>query len=213
MKKSILLLMLAAFCAASAAEPPAPLSEPQHIEFKYYGFYCVVDYTHTLCLTHFSGQYMEPITGQVVGFYDKYNLNGVTAIVGWQWRKETALGLGFSYLNDPSKSFSQIPVFVEFRSHFLRKRLTPFSAIQIGYSVPFGSKNTGSQYTRIDMGGITFAANIGLRFAFKQKFGMNIYAGYQMIQLNSVERGFDGVASTRMPELYDNIRFGMGFNF
>lgn len=223
MKKLFFMLILAASFAASAAEPLAPeaksspiyasLNGAEHIEFKYYGFYCVVDYTHMFCFTNFSGQYMEPMTGQIMGFYDNYHLNGISAVAGWQWRKETALGVGFSYLNDPIKSFSQIPVFLEFRSHFLRSRLTPFTSLQIGYTVPFGSKNAGYEYTRIDRGGVTFAINIGLRFAFKQKFGMNIYGGYQMIQLNSVERGFGGVASTRMPELYDNIRFGLGVNF
>lgn len=205
--------MLLAGLSASALEPPVPSPAPQHVEFKYYGFYCVVDYTQMFCFTNFSGQYMDPATGIIIGFNDKYNLSGITAVAGWQWRKETALGLGFSYLNDPMKSFSQLPVFLEFRSHFLRSRITPFTSLQLGYSVPFGSKNMAVEYTRIDKGGITFAINIGARFAIKQKFGINIYAGYQMIQLNSVERGFDGVASTRMPELYDNIRFGLGLNF
>lgn len=219
--------MLLAALAVSAAEPPAASPEStlgetslsafnrgmDHVEFKYYGFYCVVDYTHMLCLTNFSGQYMNPVTGQIIGFYDNYNLNGVTAVAGWQFRKETALGLGFSYLNDPMKSFSQIPLFVEFRSHYMRSRITPFTTVQLGYTIPFGSKNAVSEYTRIAEGGITFAFSVGARFAIKQKLGINIYAGYQLIHLNSVERGFNDVACTSMSELYDNIKFGLGVNF
>lgn len=219
------LLLLVGLSARAAVVPvtePAPAQQPgfmapartmDHIEFKYYGFYCVVDYTNMFCFTHFSGQYMEPNTGQIIGFHDNYQLNGVTAVAGWQWRKETALGLGFSYLNDPMKSFSQIPVFLEFRSHFLRSRITPFTSIQLGYTIPFGSKNLAEEYTRIDRGGIMFAFNIGGRFAIRPKFGINIYVGYQLVNLDSVERGFGGVASTRMSELYDNIRFGLGVNF
>lgn len=213
LKKIFFTLMIMAGFVARAAEPPAPMPAPQHVEFKYYGFYCVVDYTQMFCLTNFSGQYQDPATGQIVGFYDKYNLYGITAVAGWQWRKETALGFGFSYLNDPLKAFSQIPVFVEFRSHFLRNRITPFTSVQLGYSIPFGSKSLTADYTRIVDGGITFAINIGGRFAISQKFGLNIFAGYQLIHLKNVERGFDGVASTRMSELYDNFRFGMGVNF
>lgn len=213
MKKFFLSLLLLTAVVAKTAEVWAQSSSPQHIEFKYYGFYCVVDYTHMFCFTNFSGQYMEPTTGQVIGFNDNYNLNGVSAVAGWQFRKETALGLGFSYLNDPLKAFSQIPVFLEFRSHFLRNRLTPFTSAQVGYTIPFGTKSTGVEYTRINEGGVTFAINIGLRFAIKQRLGINVYGGYQMIQLRSVERGFGGVAGTCMPELYDNIRFGMGVNF
>ncbi|MBQ1408879.1 MAG: hypothetical protein IIY87_03885 [Bacteroidales bacterium] len=213
MRKILLPLLLVFAFAAKAAEPPAPTPAPQHVEFKYYGFYSVVDFTRMFCLPHFSGQYQDPVTGTIVGFNDKYNLNGITAVAGWQWRKETALGLGFSFLNDPLKSFSQIPVFVEFRSHYLRSRISPFTCLQLGYSVPFGSKNPVESYTRIVEGGITFAFSVGARFAIKQRFGINLYAGYQLIQLNSVERGFNGVAATCMPELYDNIKFGLGVNF
>lgn len=186
---------------------------PKHVEFKYYGFYSVIDYTYMFCLPHESGQYMEPVTGTIVGFTDSYALNGITAIAGWQFRKETSLGVGFSYLNDATGAFSQIPVFAELRSHYLRNRVTPFTAVQMGYSIPFGSKNLVEEYTKIDQGGITLGLEGGIRFAVAQKFGLNVYAGYQMIQLRSVERGFNSVACTRMPELYHNFKFGIGVNF
>ena len=125
----------------------------------------------------------------------------------------TNIGIGFSYLNDAEGSFSQIPVFLEFRSHFLRSRITPFSVVQLGYSIPFGSKNSAEEYTRIDEGGITFALSAGARYAISQKLALNLYVGYQMIQLNSVERGFNLVAATKMPELYHNVKFGLGINF
>ena len=184
-----------------------------HVEFKYYGFYSVIDYTYMFCLPNESGQYMDPVTGQIVGFVDRYSLNGITAIAGWQFRKETALGIGFSYLSDPVGSFSQIPVFVELRSHYLRNRVTPFTSVQMGYSIPFGSKNLVEEYTKIAEGGITFGFETGARFAISQKFGLNVFAGYQLIQLRSVERGFNSVACTQMPELYHNFKFGVGVNF
>ena len=118
-----------------------------------------------------------------------------------------------SYLNDAVGSFSQIPVFLEFRSHFLRNRITPFTSVQLGYSIPFGSKNNVAEYTRIDEGGITFGLEVGARFAISRKLGLNIYVGYQMIQNRSVERGFNEVAASRFPELYDNLKFGIGVNF
>lgn len=203
MKKLLLLLSLMSFgVAMRAGQAPMPQSLPPHIEFKYYGFYSVIDYTFMTNLNTVHGEYV-----------DSYTLNGVTAVAGWQWRKESAIGIGFSYLNDAEGSFSQIPVFVEFRSHFLRNRITPFTAVQLGYSIPFGSKNASVDYTRIEEGGITAGFSVGARLAVKQKFGINIYAGYQLIQNNSVERGFDGVAATRLPELYHNVKFGLGVNF
>ena len=201
MKKTLLLLSLLTLITAARAEQLSPLAQmtnPPHIEFKYYGFYSVIDYTFMTNLNKVHGEYI-----------DDYVLNGITAVAGWQWRKESAVGLGFSYLNDATGSFSQIPVFLEFRSHFLRNRVTPFTAVQLGYSIPFGSKNAELDYTRIDEGGITMGFSAGIRFAIKQKFGLNVYAGYQLIQNNSVERGFNSVAATRLPELYQAIKEAM----
>lgn len=214
MKKiSLLLAVLLLATAARAGQPPMPQAWGDHIEFKYYGFYSVIDYTYMHAFTNESGQYMHPQTGQIIYAIDNYALNGVTAVAGWMWRKESALGLGFSYLNDTEGSFSQIPVFLEFRSHFLRNRLTPFTAVQLGYSIPFGSKNKSEDYTRIDQGGITFGFEVGIRFALRQKLGLNLYGGYQLIHCNSVERGFDQVAYSRFSELYEHYKFGVGLNF
>ncbi len=214
MKKTLLLLtLIAAVGIVNAGQPPAPQDGPTHVEFKYYGFYCVIDYTHMVAFTNESGQYMDPVSGQIIYAIDNYSLNGITAVAGWQWRKESALGIGFSYLNDAQGSFSQIPVFLEFRSHFLRNRITPFTSVQLGYSIPFGSKNAVEDYTRINEGGITFGLDLGARFAVSKKLGFNLYVGYQMIQNRSVERGFNQVAVSQFPELYHHYKFGIGINF
>ncbi|MBO7489530.1 MAG: hypothetical protein J6T88_04550 [Bacteroidales bacterium] len=205
MKKTFILLSLLTLIVAARAEQLSSFAQkdnPPHIEFKYYGFYSVIDYTFMTNLNTVHGEYV-----------DSYALNGITAVAGWQWRKESGIGIGFSYLNDAQGSFSQIPVFLEFRSHFLRNRITPFTAVQMGYSIPFGSKNAAVDYTRIDEGGITFGFSAGARFAISPKFALNLYAGYQLIQNNSVERGFNSVAATRLPELYHHFKFGLGVNF
>lgn len=213
MKKLFLsIAFLSVIFTAKAFQLPAPQSNPPHIELKYYGLYCVVDFTHMMHFKAQNGQYMDQF-GNLHAFDDVYGLNGITAVAGWQWRKESAIGLGFSYLSDPMGAFSQIPVFVEFRSHFLRNRLTPYTAVQMGYSIPFGSKNKVLEYTRIAEGGITFGLQAGLRFAFSRRFGINAYVGYQFIQCRDVERGFEEVATSSWPEIYHNLKFGTGFYF
>ncbi len=177
-------------------------ARPPHIEFKYFGFYSVVDYTFMSNLNKVHGEYI-----------DDYTLSGITAVVGWQWRKASAVGIGFSYLNDATGAFSQIPVFLEFRSHYLRNRVTPYTAIQMGYSIPFGSSSNAADYTRLDKGGITMGLQGGIRFAIRPRFGLNLYVGYQMLQENSVERGIGNEAATRLPEQYHNLKCGIGVNF
>ena len=194
--------MFAAVLNAQGGVLPTPQAQPPHIEFKYYGFYSVVDYTMMMCLNTKHGDYV-----------DDFMLNGVTAAVGWQWRKESGVGVGFSYLNDFDGAFSQIPIFVEFRSHYTRNRLTPFTVIQLGYTVPFGSQNSTQNYTKIDKGGITMGLSGGIRFAFKPKVGMNLYVGYQMLQSKLVERGDEIAQATKLPELYHCFKAGLGINF
>ena len=215
MKRHFLLLaLLATTFATYAGQPPLPQGTctPPHLEFKWHGFYCSLDYTFMTNLNKEHGGYMDQ-NGVEHQYIDKYSLNGVTCVAGWMWRKESAVGLGFSYLNDPTGSFSQIPVFVEFRSHFLRSRVTPFTTVQLGYSIPFGSKNKEVEYTRIDEGGLTVGVSAGARFALRQRLGINAYVGYQMIQTRSLERGWNQVAATKLPELYHNFKFGVGINF
>lgn len=174
-------------------------STPIHIEFKSYGFYSVIDYT-----------FMTNINKGT--FDDQYGLNGLTAIAGFQWRTGAAAGLGFSYLNDANKSFSQIPIFIEFRSHFLRSRVSPYTAIQAGYSIPFGSVNSNTEYIKIDKGGLTIGLEIGARIALRRKFAVNVFAGYQAFSL-TMERGINSVNTNRAPELYHNIKGGFGICF
>lgn len=193
---------LDALSSTMLAVPNVHKGGDNHIEYRYYGIYGVVDFS-----------YMTNIKPEHDGYKDDYSLMGFTASAGFQWRKECGLGLGFSYLNDATGAFSQIPVFIEFRSHYLRSRLTPFSDFQLGYSIPFGSSSGGDEYIKITKGGITFGAAVGARFAFTRNIAANFSVGYQMIQLRQVERGYMSVASTSLPELYHNLKVSVGLNF
>lgn len=175
---------------------------PSHLEFRYYGFYGAVDFT-----------FMTNLNKQHDIYTDNYNLMGMTAVAGFQWRKESAVGLGISYLSDPVGSFSQIPIFMELRSYYTRQRLAPYSAIQFGYSIPLGTVNSGINYVKLVEGGITAGVEVGARVAISRHFGLNLGVGYQMIQSRIVERGIQGEISTQLPELYHNLKVNVGFNF
>lgn len=178
------------------------LAMPPHVEMRGRGFYAVVDYI-----------FMTNLNKEHDVYTDSYVLNGITAVAGWQWRTESAVGLGFSYLYDGTGSFTQIPVFMEFRTYYSHNRFVPFTAIQLGYSVPFGSQNDVPNYTKIIDGGLTVGLDLGMRLAFTPKVGMNFFVGYQMIQNKNVERGVNSQVATRLPELYHNVKAGIGFNF
>lgn len=175
---------------------------PAHQEYKWYGFYGILD-----------GAFIMNLNKDHFQYTDSYQLMGMTAIAGFQWRKESAIGLGLTYLQDPNGSFSQIPVFVEFRSHFLRSRLTPYSAIQFGYTLPLGTANSGAEYVKLTEGGLTFGCEIGGRLAITRKIGIHMGVGYQLLQAKEVTRGFQDQSITELPELYHNLKASIGLSF
>lgn len=189
MKRFLSFLLLCSACLAGV--------QAQHIEYKWYGIYGEVDYAHLIN----------------VNSEDTASFNGFTAICGFQFRKEVGVGLGVSYLKDPTDAYSQMPIFIELRSHYLSSRLSPYSAIQVGYSFPLKTTNGGKYAITVKEGGVTFALLAGGRFAITQKFGVNLFAGYQMIMLNKVEHQFLNVPAEEHASLLHNIKFGVGLNF
>lgn len=206
------------------------MDQPPHVEFKYYGFYGIVDFSY---FTNFNDNAEE----SNLAVKDNFSLMGLTAIAGFQWRHASAFGIGFSYLNDQTGSFSQIPVFVEYRCHFLRNRITPYAAAQMGWSIPLHTVNSGDNWIKINKGGITFGMEAGARLAIRPRFGMNFFVGYQLIDLRAVERSAANMnpnywhystnpetrervvdedlsrAAQDMPELYHCLKAGIGFCF
>ena len=172
--------------------------QAQHIEFKWHGLYGVAEYTH---LSNVNRDDHE------------VTLNGYSAIVGWQVRKESAIGVGFSYLSDPTDAFSQMPLFIEFRTHYMRSRLTPFTVVQVGYSFPTNSASSGSEAVSIEKGGITFAFAGGGRYAVSRTFALSFHAGYQLLHMNEVVRNTANAPADRSSQLLHNIRFGLGVHF
>lgn len=191
MKKIILLL--AAVVGLMAAQA-------QHVEFKWHRCYGVAGYDFTTNLNK-------------TDWNDKATFNGFYAVGGWQIRKESGIGLGVEYLRDASGAFSQMPVFIEVRSHYLRNRVTPFSSAYVGYSIPLGSSSGGEDAIQIAKGGPTWGLSVGARYAFSRKIGINAFIGYQGIYMGSVERKIDGQLANNRPLLLQNFKVGVGFNF
>lgn len=188
--------------------------QAQHIEYKWHGIYVEADYAYMLnvnrineddeFLTHMPNYNPYP---------DKVNFNGFSAVCGFQFRKEVGVGLGFNYLNDPTGAFSQIPLFIELRSHYLPSRLSPYTVIQAGYSIPMKTTNGGSSAITVKEGGVSFALLAGGRFAVTRRFGINAFVGYHILMMNKVEHNFNGVCAERTSILLHNIKFGVGLNF
>ena len=114
--------------------------------------------------------------------------------------KEAGVGLGVTYVSDPSGAFTQMPAFVELRSHFMRSRMTPYTVLQMGYCLPLGSSSAPPK-VEITKGGLYFGASLGARYAVDRSFAIGVHVDYKMLQSREVTR-YD---INNKPELTDPI--------
>lgn len=171
MKKTILAAVaLLCLCGTAAAQ--------RHIEFRWRGIYFVGDGSYVMNFNRSPNE--SGLADTVSGFMP--SLSG-----GFQFRKEAAVGLGFAYLADPTGAFTQLPLFVELRSHFMRSRLTPYTVLQVGYSLPVGVSSE-PPVTKIEEGGLYLGFEVGGRYAFNRTVALGLHASYRMLQSNVVSR-------------------------
>lgn len=171
MKKTIFAAVaLLCLCGTAAAQ--------RHIEYRWRGIYFVADGTYVMNLNRSANQ--SGLADTVSAFMPSFS-------GGFQFRKEAAVGLGFAYLSDPTGAFTQLPLFVELRSHFMRSRLTPYTVLQVGYSLPVGASSE-PPVTKIEEGGLYLGFEVGGRYAFNRTVALGLHASYRMLQSNVVSR-------------------------
>ena len=197
--------IIASVSVANAKTPilqKRAFNNPPHTEFKYYGLYGIVGYE---CLPALSinGAYPLPV------------MNGATGIIGFQFRRQTAVGIGVSYFSDKNGLFSQMPLFVEFRSHYLRSRLTPYSSVKLGYTFALGSRmQQKADAWYIDQGGVALGVEVGGRFAITHKFGFSFGVGYFMLHSNNVVYCDENmVQAMNESVLMHNLKLNLALNF
>lgn len=171
MKKIVIVAVsLLCLCGTAAAQ--------RHIEYKWRGFYAIIDGSYVMNINRTPGAARDAIADTLSGL-------GLGFSGGFQFRKEAGVGLGVTYLYDPTGAFTQMPVYVELRSHLMRSRLTPFAVLQLGYTLPLGAS---SPTTKIETGGIYFGAQAGGRFAIDRGFAIGLHVGYKLLNLAQVSR-------------------------
>lgn len=169
--KKTLIVAVALLCLSGTAVAQ------RHIEFRWHGLYCVGDVSYAFNVNRSSE---TGIADTVSGFIPSFS-------AGYQFRKEAAVGMGFSYLADPTGAFTQLPIFVELRSHFMRSQLTPYTVLQVGYTLPLGSSSEPPS-VKIEEGGLYLGLEVGGRYALNRTVALGVHAGYKLLYSNSVQR-------------------------
>ena len=171
----------------------------RHIEYRWHGFYGVVDLSYGFNLNRAPG---------LNGATDTANVFAMGFSSGYQFSKETGVGLGFTYISDPQGAYTQLPVYVELRSHFMHTRICPYTALQVGYSLPLGASSENPIRT-ITEGGLYFGLDVGGRYAINRNFAVAGHVGYKILQSNKFKRY--EVGSATLPYLEDPLVLHMLF--
>ncbi len=166
----IAVVVLLCLCGTAAAQ--------RHIEFRWHGFYLVGDASYVFNVNRSVDKGGAADT--VSAFMPSFSC-------GFQFRKEAGVGVGFSYLADPAGAFRQLPLFVELRSHFMRSRITPYTVLQVGYSLPVGASSE-PPVTKIDEGGLYFGLEVGARYAISRSTALGLHLSYKLLHSNNVQR-------------------------
>ena len=174
MKKIILIIVaMVTLCGAAQAQ--------RHVEFRLQEIYLVGDLAYGVNLNRSVDEFA------IVG--DTLSAFMPTIVGGFQFRKEAGVGLGFSYVADPTGAYTQLPIFAELRSHYTRNQLTPYTALQVGYSLPLGASSVADPVSStIEEGGLYFGLEVGARYAFSRSVAVAGHVGYRLLQSNLVSR-------------------------
>lgn len=164
---------MVALCGAAQAQ--------RHIEFRWHGVYLVGDASYGFNLNREMDEY-DTIATTLNAFMPGFS-------VGYQIRKETGIGVGFNYVADPTGAYTQLPVYAELRSHIWRNQLTPYTVLQVGYTLPLGASSVADPVSsKIEEGGLYFGLEVGARYAISRSLAVAGHVGYRLLQSNLVSR-------------------------
>lgn len=173
----------------------------QHASFREHGFYGTASYTLLTNLNRSNYSFL---------------LNGVNLTGGYMIRPKTCVEVGVGFLGDSKGVFTQVPVTLGLRTHYLDNWITPISELYAGYSIPLKKTGTNSNGDKmhIDQGGVTVGVNAGARVTVSRKLAINAYVGWQFFMYNEFEV-FDQNNQTLLKDSWAPhcFRFGLGVMF
>lgn len=144
----------------------------QHDTFREYGFYGTASYNFSTNLNRSDYQTV---------------LNGLTVTGGFQIRPKTCIELGVGFLADSKGVFTQVPITVGLRTHYLDRWITPFTDLYAGYALPLKKMGTVNDLRmKVDRGGVTVGVNIGARISMSRKWAINAYVGWHFFMINDM---------------------------
>jgi hypothetical protein len=119
---------------------------------------------------------------------------------GYQFNNHIFLGAGIAYHNYYDYKYCAIPIYINFRANFIKKKVTPFVDVKSGYS--FG-----------DLKGDYVYVGMGARFGLSKKRALNLTLGYSFQECEIAQYYYDGDYSYSYNEISNTVGFTLKFGF
>ena len=129
---------------------------------------------------------------------DRFKIN---IINGYQLNPYFSIGLGTGLRYYPTAEEAIVPVFADFRANLLKRNVTPYISLGIGYSFDAtnGFKNVGFLFNPI----------AGINFKVSDKSSMNVGLGYEMQNMEY----YDYIYDYKYVEDFGAISINVGVSF
>ena len=135
-------------------------------------------------------------------------LSGIQTINGYQINSKlnVGVGIGIEQISQSSNAIGYIPLFADFRTYFLKNKLTPFFSTGLGYS--FVINKNYPHYPSVQLGGgLLINPSLGGKFFISKNTALNISLGYRYQQTSFKEYNTMSIVSTN----YYVIKIGVTF--
>lgn len=133
-----------------------------------------------------TGFYNITDIGLLLGTYAGYTVGtaSVQSISGYRLNQHWTLGLGIGLENF---DVPLAPAFIDARYTLLKGRTSPFASVQGGYGIPMDNYK-GNDGKRVNKGGVTLNASIGVKHHFTNHLGIILSAGLRHQQSVSTQQ-------------------------
>lgn len=135
---------------------------------------------------------------------------GLHHVMGYQHNRWIGAGLGIGIdAYEMGSSHNVIPIYLEARGYFLKKKVSPFYSMNLGYGIALKDQNSGITEAK---GGLMYNPSLGYRFGGHPNANFTLALGYKVQKATYISPGWDG---SRFENKYTfkrvNLKFGMLF--
>lgn len=113
---------------------------------------------------------------------------GIQTINGYQFSPYVSAGLGLGF--NVYSGLGLMPIFAAVRVNFMKSRLTPFAAIDAGYS--YSRKEImGGSLASDNKGGVMVSPAVGVKFFVIPKMALNLSLGFRYQEIQTSDDYYD----------------------